>query len=331
MAVIQRYNPDHRPTATLALAGANVLIAIADLLSGGVLERMGWARGIDIQYGDYWRLFTSAWVHGSILHIAFNAYGIYVLGTIMERLHGWKPLVVVYFAALFGGSALGAVFYDPEIPVLGASGAAYGLFGAVIGFFYVRTGSIRGILQVPMGRMLLIWLGFGIFMSLRPGISLLGHAGGFVPGLMLGMFFEHRYLRTLDIYHKLGAGLIALVIVGLSVFACVPFTRASWYGAQALRAYENGALTRGDELLDQAEDRNVRDDGTHKLLTHLKSWRVGNTLNPREYDTEVLRLPLTHARPIEIDGRTIDMPFTYLKDLSTPSNPEPLETAPEQP
>jgi membrane associated rhomboid family serine protease len=314
-----------------ALAGINVVIAIVDAISGEAVARLGWARGIDVQYGDYWRLFTSGWVHGSILHIAFNAYGIYVLGTIMERLHGWKPLLAVYFAALFGGSALGMVFYDPEIPLLGASAAAYGLFGAVLGFFYVRTGSIRGIMQVPMGRQLLIWLAFGIFISLQPGISFLGHAGGFVPGVILGVFFEHRYMRSLDLYHKLGVGVLLVAIVGLSVFACAPFTRATWYATQALRAYENGNYQRGDELLRSAKERIARDDGTHKLLIHLRVWREGNQENPREYNNDVLRLPLTHPRPFEIDGATLDMPFTYLKDRSTPENPEPLETAPEQP
>jgi membrane associated rhomboid family serine protease len=330
--VIQRYNPNHKPTATIALAGINVAIAIADALSGGVIERMGWARGIDVQYGEYWRLFTSGWVHADIMHILFNAYGIYVLGTIVERLHGWRPLVIIYTASLFACSALGLVFYDAEAYMRGASGAAYGLFGAVLGVFYVRTGSIRGIMQVPMGKMLLIWLAFGVFISLTPGISLLGHVGGFVPGVILGMIFEHRYMRTIDLYHKLGAGMLVVAIVALSAFACVPFTRASWYSAQALRAYESGDFERGDELLHAATDRPARDDGTRHMVTHLELWREDHSGLRTEQDLQHLRLPLTHPHGITFKGEQLPkVPFSYLVDRRDTQEPEPLETAPQQP
>ncbi len=321
MAVIHRFNPHHKPMATYTLVGLNVAVALLDIAGSGVMERAGWARGIDVQHGAYWRIFTSAWVHGSIMHILFNAYGIYVLGSIMERLHGWKPLVVVYFAALLGGGALAMVFMDPNIRLVGASGAAYGLFGAVLGFFYVRTGSIRGIMQIPMGRMLLIWLAFGVFISLQPGISMLGHLGGFVPGVFLGVFFEHRYLRSLDVYHKLGAGLMAASLIGLLVFACYPFTRASLHATQAMRAYERGDMQQGDEHLRAAQARPNRDDGTRLLVRHLELWRGGHASNPAEFQTGLLRWPLTHMGGI---GGNPDRPYDFLQDGDVVT--VPLET-----
>ncbi len=294
---VRRYNPNAKPPVTMALVGINVGIALIDMFSGGYLERLFYARGIDIQYGQYWRLFTCAWVHANLLHIAFNGYGIYLLGTIMERLHGWKSLLVIYFVSLFGGSALAMAFMDPSIPLLGASGAAYGLFGAVLGFFYAKTGSIRGILQVPFGRQLMIWLVIGIVFSMQPGVSFLGHAGGFIPGAILGVFFEHRYMRQIDIYHKLSAGMVVVAVFALTAFSLFPVTRASWYASQALRAYEHNDFERGDALMQEAEQRNKRDDGTRRLMTHLKLWRVGHALNPREFDDDILVWPLTHTEP----------------------------------
>jgi membrane associated rhomboid family serine protease len=308
---IRRYNAGYAPPATLALVGVNVVIALADMVSNEYLMRLCWARGIDVQYGDYWRLFTCGWVHGDLKHIAFNAYGIYVLGSIFERLQGWKPLLVVYFAALLGGAGLAISFMDPNIPLVGASGAAYGLFGAVLAYFYAKTGSIRGLWEIPMARTLLIWLAIGVYMSLQPGISMLGHLGGFVPGVVLGIFFEHRYARQLDIYHKLSAGLVAVAIVLLLAFASAPLTRASWYGARAIRAYEAGDFERGDDLLEQARGRRMGRDGAVAFITHVRVWRRHHA-----DDVVTLRWALTHPALIE-SGEAAGRPFHFLRDPET--------------
>jgi membrane associated rhomboid family serine protease len=321
---VRRYNPGYTPPATLALVGINVAVAVIDLLTGGFLERLLWGRGIDIQYGEYWRLFTCGWVHANLIHIALNAYGIYVLGVIFERLQGWKPLLIVYLASLFGGSGLAMAFMDPNVPLVGASGAAYGLFGAVLAFFYARTGSLRELWAIPMARTLVIWLGVGVWMSLQPGISLLGHLGGFVPGVVLGVFFEHRYARQLDIYHKIAAAVVVLVVAGLCAFASFPMTRASWYGAQALRAYEDGDFERGDDLLARARGKRHGSDGATRLLTHVRVWRRFHEMLPDQFTIEVLRYPLTHPRLIEEPGMP-DMPFHFLIDPDS-VEPEPLES-----
>jgi len=319
---IRRYNPGYKPPVTLVLVGLNIAISLLDMARGGELERMFWARGIDIQYGDYWRLFTCGWVHASLMHLAFNAYGIYVLGSTFEQLHGWRPMLLVYLVSLLGGSALAMAFMDPAIPLVGASGAAYGLFGAVLGFFYARTGSVKALIQIPYARTLLLWLGFGVYMSLQPGISMLGHVGGFVPGVLLGVYFEHRYTRKLDLYHHLGVGIMALGIALLVAFACAPFTRASWYGARALRAFEAGEAERGDDLLQQAEKRRQRDEGTKKFIHHLRVWREANRAEPEAATIEVLRYPLTHPRGIGgDDGET--RWFDYVRDYAP--GPDALE------
>lgn len=328
---IQQYNPNHIQSTTFTLVGLNVAIAIADIATGGMLERYGWARGIDVQYGEYWRIFTSGWVHANIMHIAFNAYGIYVLGTITERLYGTKPLLVIYFAALMGGSGLSMVFYDPNIPTLGASGAAYGLFGAVLGFFYVRTGSIKGIMQVPMGRQLLLWLGIGVFISLQPGISFLGHLGGFVPGIFLGVFYEKLYMRRVDVWHWVGLGMVAAMVAGACVYSCVPYNRASWHAVQALRAYESGDLALGDERLANARKRSMRNEGTQMLLAHLEAWRATQSGPPTPADLSDLRLPLTHPRGVTFKGEHLpDLPFKFLRAPGEQSL-EPLESPADEP
>lgn len=325
----RRYNPDYTPPVTLALVAINVGISLVDMLSGAYLEKLLWGRGIDIQYGDYWRVFTCAWVHGSILHIAFNAYGLYILGTIVERMQGRKALLAIYFVALFGGSGLALSFMDPAVPLVGASGAVFGLFGAVLGWVYAKTGSLKAMTQIPFARMLLFWLALNFFISLAPGISLLGHLGGLVPGLVLGVFFEHRYRKELDIYHYISAVSVVVASIALCVFACFPVTRASWYGAQALRAYEQMDYDRGDELMQQARSKRQGNQGTSFLLTHLRVWRSYHAAGSPEATVEVLRYPLTHPEMIEIPGHP-DAPFHFLKDPAD-RDAEPLESAADAP
>lgn len=308
---VRRYNPGYMPPATLTLVALNIGVSVVDIMLGGYLERLFWGRGIDIQYGDYWRIFSCAWVHGSILHVGFNAYGLYILGSIVERMQGRTALLMIYFVALFGGSGLALSFMDPQVPLVGASGAVFGLFGAVLGWVYAKTGSLKEMTKIPFARMLLFWLGLNIFISLAPGISLLGHLGGFVPGVVLGIFFEHRYRKELDIYHRVAAGAVTIAAVALCIFACFPITRASWYGAQALRAYENDDYERGDELRAEAKSRRGGNEGTSNLLTHLRLWREKHESQPNKYTKEVLRYPLTHPNFVDVPEAE-QLPFTFL-------------------
>lgn len=313
----------------MALVGINVVIAVVDLFISGYLKRVMWARGIDIQYGEWWRILTSGFAHGDLIHVGFNAYGIYLLGSIIERVYGWKPLLIIYFVALFGGTALAMTFMDPVTPLLGASGAAYGLFGAVLGFFYAKTGSFKALLQIPFARMLLLWLAFGVFMSLQPGISMLGHLGGFVPGVVLGMFFEYRYARQLDIYHRLAAGMVIVAVFGLTAFSAAPFTRGSWYAARAMKAYEHDDFEAGDALLSEAKRRKHSQEGAQALIDHLENWRLNLPLNNRYSTKSVLLLPLTHPDGVQ-EPEAIGQPWSFLNDKGTVKT-EPLESPENEP
>ena len=196
-------------------------------------------------------------------------------------------------------------------------------------FYYVRTGNLRDLVRIPFARMLLIWLAFGVYMSLQPGVSLLGHLGGFVPGVVLGMFYEHRYKRELDIYHILAAGMIAVAIVCLTAFSVYPFTRGSLYAVQALKAYENDDLEKGDALLDEAKSHSHGKQGTKLLLTHLEVWRRNQPHNSKEFDKDSLRWPLTHPDGVDYaDAR--GMPWTFLIEDKTDA-PESLESTGDQP
>lgn len=311
------------PPATIALVVMNLAIALIDSMNDAALERLLWARGIDIHYGQWWRLAGCTVVHASWMHVAFNCYGIYVLGRLLEGLQGWRAVVGVYVISALGGAALGVAFNDPQTPMVGASGAAYGLMGAVLGFFYVKTGSVAGIWQVPASRQLAIWFLVGVGVSLAPGISLLGHAGGFVPGVLLGVYLELRYTRRADLYHHLSAGVMCLLVVGFCAYAVYPFRSGNLYAARALAAYERGNLDTGDSLVKQARTRGTSGGGD-SLVTHLELWRKYSALNPREFNDSVLRWPLTAVRRQDMAGSG---PWRFLRqDMIRDDHFEPDDT-----
>lgn len=321
---VLRYNTRYTPPATLVLITLNLLVAAMDLASDAYLERLFYARGIDVYYGEVWRVVGAGFAHANLLHLGMNCYGIWVLGVIFERLHGWRVFCVVYFAALLGGNALGLLFYDPATPMLGASGAAYGLFGAVLGYFYAKTGSLRGLAAIPMARQLLVWLLIGVVISLRPGISLLGHVGGFVPGVLLGLYFELRYARRADLYHHLSAAALVAIVLAATIYAAFPWHRGAWHAGRALAAYERGDLELGDSLLARARSRGTSGGGA-SLTRHLELWREGNRSNPREFDLQVLRWPLTPRRLPPPEAAT---PLFLTEEMIVPGKPPAATTAP---
>ena len=325
---VRRYNPAYTPPITLVLVGSIVAVTLGDIFTQGYFERLFYARGIDVQYGQYWRMATAAWVHADLIHVAFNLYGIYVLGIIFERLHGWRPLVVVYLVSLLGGTSLAQALMDPNIRLLGASASAYGLFGAVLGYYFAKTGNLRELWAIPIARTLIIWLGVGIWISLQPGVSLLGHVGGFVPGVILGVFFEHRYTRDLDIYHWISVSVVGIAIIAAGLFSCFPVTRSSWYCVRAIKAYETDDLSRGDDLIQEAKGKNRASSGGSLLYQHMLLWRKGRDLSLQEFDHQALRLPLTHPNGIEASYVPPHEPFWFLPWVI---DPESLESGDGEP
>src|SRR6185295_10538834 len=85
--------------------------------------------------GEYYRFVTSMFLHGNLLHIAFNAYALYVLGPETERVYGTPRFLALYFIAGLAGG-LASYTFSPNDAV-GASGAIFGLIGGLAAFYYI--------------------------------------------------------------------------------------------------------------------------------------------------------------------------------------------------
>jgi membrane associated rhomboid family serine protease len=171
------------PVVTYALIGINVLAFLGTGGGGGARFGDGaliaWFPGGGVGDGELYRVVTSAFLHGGILHILFNMYVLYWLGTMLEPSLGHVKFAAVYFASMLTGS-FGALLLSPESLTVGASGAVFGLMGAA--FTMHRAQGIDP-MQSGIGPMILMNLGLSFVLS---NISIGGHIGGLIGGALCG-------------------------------------------------------------------------------------------------------------------------------------------------
>ncbi len=174
------------PRLTYAIIAINVLVFFAQMATGGTstrsgsLTRDGVLFGPLVEDGELWRIVTSGFLHGSIFHIGFNMYLLYIFGSMMERGIGPVRTGLIYAGGLFGGAA-GVLLFNFGAPTLGASGAVLGL-AAGAGALLATQGRIEEAKRfAPV-------VGINVALPLLlPGISLWGHVGGIVGGAAVGV------------------------------------------------------------------------------------------------------------------------------------------------
>ncbi len=221
---------EHMPV-TAVFIGLNVLVFVLMTLSGvsfttpQLHQLVKW--GAD--WGPYtlttqpWRILTSNYVHIGIIHIALNMWCLWNLGALAERIFDRWTYVLTYTACGIGGSILG-VWWHPETVEAGASGAIFGIAGALIAALYL------GRLPVPPSALkatlksLLSFAGYNLFFgAVVPGISNAAHLGGLVTGLALGAVLAPRLTAPPD--ERNSWRRLIFIAAGVLLFALFYFVR----------------------------------------------------------------------------------------------------------
>ena len=137
--------------------------------------------------GQIYRLFTSMFLHADIIHLFSNMLALLIFGTSVENNFYKYQFLLIYFVSGFLGNIFSLFLLPYDSISLGASGAIFGLIGAVFVFFAREDKSF-----ILFG---LIYLVFFIFMSFAPGINLWAHLFGLLGGLILGYLFKNKTKR----------------------------------------------------------------------------------------------------------------------------------------
>lgn len=159
--------------------------------------------------GEYWRLLGAAFLHIGPLHLIVNMLALAVVGPSLERLFGTWRYLAVYLLAALGGSVAVYLFDSPFGAVAGASGAIYGLFAATL--VVLRNLGLNA-------RYMLVAIGLNFAVSFAPGISLLGHLGGFLTGGLAALALVHAPKKSRTSVQIFAIGGLLAVLVALVLF-----------------------------------------------------------------------------------------------------------------
>lgn len=187
--------PLSRPLLTYAFLGINIIIFLADQLLGGQLTVLGAKANPEIANGEYWRLITPIFLHANLLHLGFNSYFLFVMGPRVEGAFGNVRFLLIYLLAGISGAVLS--FILSVNPSIGASGALFGLLGALLAMLYRNRSVLAGTRERIMS--ILQVVGINLLIGLSPGIDNWGHVGGLIGGLVIGWFASPQYLVRWDI------------------------------------------------------------------------------------------------------------------------------------
>jgi rhomboid protease GluP len=180
-------------TLTQIIFGANLAVFLATAYASSTVmdfpgDALAWGANIGpyTLSGQWWRLLSYMFLHGGLMHIAFNMWCLWDLGALCESLYGRWTFGALYLLTGVGGG-LASVAWNPGTFSVGASGAIFGLAGALLASFYLGEFSVpKAALSGPL-KSLAFFVGFNLFFGqVVGGIDNACHIGGLITGLILG-------------------------------------------------------------------------------------------------------------------------------------------------
>ena len=224
------------PYITYALIAVNVAVALAGLatsawaqgelgpigirgglLGGGVQLTGDGLEFLGVDAGEWYRIFTGAFIHAGPIHLGFNMLILWQAGTVLEPVLGRFRFALLYTAAVLGGS-FGALLLTPDTITIGASGGVFGLMGAL---FVIERSGLLGFARSGVGFLILINL---VITFAVPRISIGGHLGGLLAGLAVGWAFQEFQRRQLNPTMPV----VATVALMLTLFAGCIWAASRW-------------------------------------------------------------------------------------------------------
>jgi membrane associated rhomboid family serine protease len=210
------------PYVTWGLLVLNVLAYAVQSVLPQVVNDYGMAAGAVAYGGEWWRLLTGAFLHSSLggggfslTHILFNMLALYIIGPELERWLGAARFLALYLLSALGGSV--AIYLLSEFLTVGASGAIYGMFGALFVIAKKLGRDVRGLLWL-IGINVAITLIFPLLRMIPalgglPGVSWQGHLGGLVTGVVVAVILAYAPARNRTTVQTAGCATVLLLLV----------------------------------------------------------------------------------------------------------------------
>jgi rhomboid protease GluP len=227
-----------QPTISLTqiIFGMNIVVFLAmapatlsiDGFPGG--PAVAWAANIApyTLSGEWWRLITYTFLHANLLHIGFNMWCLWDLGGMCESLYGRWTYGAIYLLTGIGGG-MGSLIWNRSAMTIGASGAIFGLAGALLAAFKMGEFSVPREALSGTLRSLMVFIGFNLFFGFSmPGIDNAAHIGGLITGMILGALIaqfapQHDHDGRRAVIFAAAIMMFCAIAAGLAHYHGLPF------------------------------------------------------------------------------------------------------------
>ena len=203
-----------KPVVTYALIIINLFIFLFPMFYGNAEQvyNLFASYGPFVKMGEYYRLLTAAFLHANIAHLIFNMYALWIIGMQLESFIGkWRYLVVYLFSAITG--SLLSVIVTPDAVSVGASGAIFGLLGALLYFGYHYRVYLGTVIKSQIIPLIVINLLLGFMV---PGIDNAAHIGGLIGGalIMIGVGVKYKSSN----FEKINGLIVSAIYLGFLIY-----------------------------------------------------------------------------------------------------------------
>ena len=208
---------------TPTLIAINLAIFVALLIAGKTLNPpvdlvLAWGAdfGPKTLDGQWWRMITSIFLHFTLVHVGLNMWVLWDLGQLVERLVGNVGFLVLYLVAGLGGS-LASLAWNPTVVSAGASGAVFGVAGALLGFLALRRDSVPAAVLSHLRSSMVTFVGFNVlfgFLARGMNIDNAAHLGGLATGIGCGLLLSQKLSRQSAAWRPLRNAVTGVVGIG---------------------------------------------------------------------------------------------------------------------
>ena len=304
-----------------AIVALNVAVYVAMVASGvhplqpTVASVVDWGvnYGPKTLGGQPWRLLTSIFVHYGAFHLCFNMIVLWNVGRWVERIFGSLRFAALYLCAGLIGS-VASVAVHSHLVSAGASGAVFGVYGALAAFLLSQRGSIDARVVKKLATVAILFVGYNVLYSLKnPIIDLAAHFGGLVGGVIAGWWLARPLTPSLPQEPRRPVIALAAMFVILAVFPSVLPKPPDFEGVvREFSEVESKAVNAYNSLVEAARAGRVTDEAFAKGIEDevLPAWRhfqprlkatASQLWNPRQ--TKVIQALEQYGRDREYSWR----------------------------
>lgn len=208
------FKENSTPILTMVLIVLNVLIYFLMMFNYETFIQNLCNHFVFLQKGEIWRLVSSMFLHGDVIHLMSNMLALYMVGPMVEKYYGKSKYAIIYFGSGIIGNLLSAVLGNYF--GIGASGAIFGLFGALMYFGYKYRATLDGFLRSGIVPVVVLNL---ILSIMVPNIDFYGHIGGLLGGILLT--YTLGVANKSELRDRINGIVMTLIFVGILIYMLI--------------------------------------------------------------------------------------------------------------